>query len=497
MQQISASTLYDVSRCPHRVFMDRTCEPDKRDPVDGFSRLLWEHGIAHRSSVVSNICGPLVDLSDLRGDEKERATRASLAAGAQLVYSGRLTHDDLVGEPDLLRNGPKGYEAGDIRYGSASSDDELRPKDSYAVQLCLYTDILERRGISSGRTAFILDRDGVEVQYDLMRPRSSRSIETYWDEYLAVLQAAIRIGEGSEVTSAALTGHCKQCHWSTVCRSALVQSDDLTLIPEVGRSTRDQLVGRFPTVSRLAATSKAELLSTGEALIPGVGPKTLLKLWERSRLLSVPSATPYCRRRIDLPPVATEVFLDIEDDPLSDHCYLHGFCVRHVEGSTEHFAFYSDEATPEGEQQAYRDAWDLVRALPGDAPIYVYSAHEKAWWRRLQSRHADVCSIEEVEALFADRVIDLYTDVVRPMTEWPTYDHSVKSIARFLGFEWRDANPSGAASIAWYADWVRTRDSAIRSRILQYNEGDCRALITVLDGLRALPLLDSHGDMPS
>jgi predicted RecB family nuclease len=30
---------------------------------------------------------------------------------------------------------------------------------------------------------------------------------------------------------------------------------------------------------------------------------------------------------------------------------------------------------------------------------------------------------------------------------WPTRDHSIKTLAKFLGFHWRDNNPSGAASI--------------------------------------------------
>lgn len=47
-------------------------------------------------------------------------------------------------------------------------------------------------------------------------------------------------------------------------------------------------------------------------------------------------------------------------------------------------------------------------------------------------------------------MIDLYTDVVRKHTEWPTYNQSIKTLAQYLGFQWRDTHPSGAASIEWY-----------------------------------------------
>jgi uncharacterized protein YprB with RNaseH-like and TPR domain len=56
----------------------------------------------------------------------------------------------------------------------------------------------------------------------------------------------------------------------------------------------------------------------------------------------------------------------------------------------------------------------------------------------------------------------------------------------FLGFTWRDANPSGAASIEWYNHWVGTKDIATKDRSLAYNEDDCIATRVLLDGIRAL-----------
>jgi predicted RecB family nuclease len=34
----------------------------------------------------------------------------------------------------------------------------------------------------------------------------------------------------------------------------------------------------------------------------------------------------------------------------------------------------------------------------------------------------------------------------------------------------------GAASIEWFDRWIKTGDPAIRQRILDYNEDDCRAM---------------------
>jgi predicted RecB family nuclease len=64
--------------------------------------------------------------------------------------------------------------------------------------------------------------------------------------------------------------------------------------------------------------------------------------------------------------------------------------------------------------------------------------------------------------------------------------YSLKTLAKHLGFAWRDTHPSGAASIEWFDRWVTTRDTAMRQRILDYNEDDCRATRVLLDGIRAL-----------
>jgi hypothetical protein len=71
-------------------------------------------------------------------------------------------------------------------------------------------------------------------------------------------------------------------------------------------------------------------------------------------------------------------------------------------------------------------------------------------------------------------------------TEWPTRDHSIKTLANYLGFTWRDRHPSGAASIEWFDRWCRERNPDVKKRILDYNEDDCRATRFVLDGIRSL-----------
>jgi hypothetical protein len=83
-----------------------------------------------------------------------------------LIYGGRIAAGDLLGDPDLLRKDEAGYVAGDIKSGAGEegggNEGEGKPKKHYAVQLALYTDILERLGRSAGRRGFVWDIHGEE-----------------------------------------------------------------------------------------------------------------------------------------------------------------------------------------------------------------------------------------------------------------------------------------------------------------------------------------------
>jgi predicted RecB family nuclease len=186
--------------------------------------------------------------------------------------------------------------------------------------------------------------------------------------------------------------------------------------------------------------------------------------------------------------VRRELFFDIETDPMRDFCYLHGFLERSGSscGVERYVPFVAEKPDPAEERRAFAEAFSFVSGASPCA-VYYYSHYERTWWKKLQERYPDVASPEDVELLFGDpRTVDLYTDVVRRSTEWPTRDYSIKTLAKYLGFRWRDSSPSGAESVEWYHRWVESGDAAYRDRILRYNEDDCRATRVLLEGLRTL-----------
>ena len=498
MQQaklITASMLYNHLACPHRVVMDAFGDWNRRDKVSPFVEMLWARGNKYEATVVGGLGEPFVDLSTLAGDEKEAATRAAIARGEALIYNGRLSANGLLGEPDLLRREEDGYVAIDIKSGageeSAGEDEYGKLKKHYGVQIALYTDLLDQLGVSVGRYGYIWDVHGEEVRYDLDAALTKDPANTLWALYLGTRLEVGKLLTRETVSAPAAASVCKLCVWRSACLSAVKTADDLTLLPELGRAKRDALRAEFPTVHVLAAANVAGYVKGKKTEFPGVGPETLKRLQARAQLCVTPQAAPYFREPLALPTARLELFFDIETDPLRDLCYLHGFVARNErDASSERFvAFFAEEENPQAERDAFAAAWAFIREN-ADAVVVYYSKYERTVYRVLQAKYPEVCESDEIEALFAavpERSFDLYFDAVKK-SEWPTMDYSVKTLAKFCGFQWRDLDPSGASSIQWFDEWVNTRDPAMKQRILDYNEDDCVAMRVVLDRMRGMPV---------
>lgn len=485
---ITASILYNWIECPQRVANDACCDVSKRDEISPFVRMLWERGTLFERETVANLRQSFVDLSEVSEPDRERLTLLAMANGEPLIYGGSIRSGNLFGKPDLIRKELDGYVPGDIKSGrgreGGDERHEGRLKRNYGVQLALYVEILEDLGFSGGRRAFVLDIRGDQIAYDFEELPGS----DLWREYEKALAEARSIIARETVPRAAYSSVCKLCHWHTFCSRELTAADDLTLIPFLRRSDRDIMSDRIPTIADFASIDPEEFVKGRKTTFSGIGAERFRLLQARAAMLKARSPRPYLRQPINLGSFSSELFFDIEVDPLRDVCYLHGFVERkNGDNDTEQYvAFFADEASQAAERRAFAAAFGYLTSR-SCAGIYYYSKYERTIYRKLQQKYPEVCTRDDIEHLFdPERAVDLYGDVVLKATEWPTRDHSIKTLAKYLGFAWRDAHPSGAVSIEWFDRWCRERNPAVRQRILEYNEDDCRATRVLLDGIREL-----------
>jgi predicted RecB family nuclease len=223
----------------------------------------------------------------------------------------------------------------------------------------------------------------------------------------------------------------------------------------------------IPTIAAFSAIDPDGFIKGKKTMFPGIGADRLRRLQARATMLKGSPPKPYLRGTITLNHFPVELFFDVEVDPLRGVCYLHGLVERHNgDNSTERFVFFlAEEPTPKAEREAFIAALDFL-AAHADATIYYYSKYERTTYRRLQEKYPEVCTPEDVERLFEPpRAIDLYGDIVLKATEWPTRDHSIKTLAKYLGFTWRDANPSGAHPSNGLTAGAQARNPAAHPRL--------------------------------
>ncbi|HBZ35956.1 MAG TPA: hypothetical protein DEO33_06035 [Rikenellaceae bacterium] len=488
---VTSSRLYDFMQCPHKVWRDiYGPQEEKIDEKNPFIELLWEKGVLHEKEIISEV-GAFVDLSEGTIEERIDKTSAEMKKGTPLIYQGVLKFNNLLGIPDLLRMiSPGKYLPIDIKSGKGFEGDDFdeeegKPKKHYAVQLSLYVEILLNLSFADEKKGAIVDVSGKELTYLLENPQGVRNAQTWWELYLDIKNSIVELLSNTIQDRPAISGTCKLCPWYNSCKKWCLEKEDLTKIFYLGRNLRDVLSKDLgiEKVSELRKLDIPDILAKkkkDKTFLKGFGETLLKKFINRAAILDE-IKKPILHQQIQFPEVKNELFFDIEDDPTQDFVYLHGIYCRNQKG--ESFVYFlAKENSRDSEKVAWKEFWNFINTLPsGDFAVYYYANHEKTTYKRLNQRYPDVIENEKREAFFANpNVIDLY-QIIQKNTDWPLSNYSLKDIATYLGFKWRDETPSGALSILWYNDFIQNRSQELLKRILEYNEDDCKATMVLKD----------------
>lgn len=480
---LTATDVASMTRCEHRVYLDRFGNPDARVPYPDFLQILWESGRLHEEEVIAGLAYVTPAGEDL--DTRFESSVAAMAAGEPLIYHAFLKTGGLTGEPDLLKRveqpsrfGAHSYVPVDIKVGHAWANPKakkLKAKPHYISQLCAYAEMLGSLQGVTPTTGYVIDADGQWVLLDLL---------DFWPEYESLRETARRFASGAQVTGPAKKADCDQCVWFDACDRALREREDVTLVAGVGQSAQARLwqLG-VKTVSQLAEADPALLVT-----VKGIGPAFAERWTHQARVQKGVKAE--VRQPWSPPVVRYDVSYDIEDFMFDASVYLHGLLVRSAE--TTRFGMPTQEGTDwgrydaicatadEAEESVWRRFLARVEEIDAldDYAVYVYSSHEQTHLAKLQARHGSSAALDR----FTSRFIDLY-EVVRNHFVFPTEGTSLKDIANFCGFSWRDRDPGGSQSIAWWAHYLKdpAANAHLRDRVIAYNEDDVRASLAVRD----------------
>jgi predicted RecB family nuclease len=202
---------------------------------------------------------------------------------------------------------------------------------------------------------------------------------------------------------------------------------------------------------------------------------------------------------------AIEEDLDIEDS--NGYVYLIGVRTtgrkrvgEDVRNRAEYHSFVNWDKSPEGEARVFAEFWEHVKGMRTYAKtnrwgyrLYHYSHHEPSSFKALAIRHnglPGIPTLDEVIAFFEQKdVIDMYPLMTSQLI-WPTESSTLKELAKWVRFTWRDSDPGGGNSMAWYDNAVNHIEETVREenrkRILEYNADDVAAQVALRDWLTRL-----------
>ncbi|MBD2778699.1 TM0106 family RecB-like putative nuclease [Iningainema tapete] len=504
---INAELLLQYQRCKRRPFLDTYSDRRQRDAANDLLVKLQQDKIAHQQSVLKHFTyeQPAYPYRDWR--QGETATLELMRLGVECIHQGVLSFDTegytLISRPDLLLKQP-GYSCfGDWIYVPATIELGKRPKQEYQVVAAFHAFVLARWLQVELDTAWLILRgkeSGYAVDLDKWMPQMQ--------ETLADLIQSLEQVEAPEVFIS--RQRCSLCPWYSQCYAIAHSTKHLSLLPGVTPVRYKQLQAlSITTVESLAQTSPTELEN-----LPGfdsqIAPKLVLQAQSvfLNRPLIVESTHVFSNERILLGGLSSnhevlpqkssqlllepqtsfinnritnshpiELYFDIEAQPDLDLDYLLGVLVVDKQANTE--KFYSLLAEKESDEELiWQQFLDLVWQYP-QAPIYHFCVYEFDTTRRLAKLYRTPQSVVQP---VLDRFVDVYAELTQSVA-LPVESYALKAIARWLGFEWRDVDATGAKCIYWYDQWLKTGDHSLLEIIQRYNEDDCRATRSVKDWL--------------
>lgn len=474
--------LFHYQRCGRRAYLDLYGDDDRRDAPSDYLQKLKQDSAHHRRQVLQDYA-PRHRPDFPKGDWAAggQATQALMAAGVEtieqavLVADGPVAGVQLVSRPDLLvklagwsRWGNWTYAPIDIKLGK-------KPKLDYQVIATFHAYVLSRvQGVWPEQTWLAL-RGGQHYAIDLSR--QVLKLQTVLNGCLQDL--------GSPDPTEPFISHsrCDLCHWYSHCYQAAKATRHLSLLPGVTPARYEHLQAHHLTTVEALATANPKHL----APLPGFGDAVAEKLVHQAQAFlgncPIPRATgpggEFPLWPEDLPGGEFELYFDIEAAPDQNLIYLHGVLVVNQRTGEETFHALLAES-PHQERQAWENFLDLVHTYP-DAPIYHFCPYEAQTMTKLGRRYGTAQST-------IDRLLERFFDVHKCVTEavtLPVESYALKHIARWIGFDWRDAGANGAQSICWYNAWTESQDRTHLEAILRYNEDDCRATYRIKEWLVA------------
>jgi uncharacterized protein len=384
--------------------------------------------------------------------------------GEQRIWQPALSHGDFRGEPDYLeRRDTAASDFGAYHYVAVDIKNVERVNPGHRSQAGLYAVLLEH---AQGRAP---DEGYVStVPFAAVLAMDTKECRSAFQE--ATLE--IRASRNGEALAPYVSSGCKQSPWFADCVALAEQNDDLALLNNVRESTMRKLRKRgYSTLTDVAGMAVPEV-----ARDSGLPAEVLERHQLQARCLR--SGEHLFRERPELPVADTEVYFDVEGDPLRIKEYLFGVATRtSPSGPLEYEKFLA--TMPAGEKAMWNRFLKWLGKLPeGTLAVYHFGSYEISRLSLLGQKYGGSPALDRFRA----SMIDL-AEVVKGCVVLPLYFYSLKDIGRYVGFDRGAAIAAGGESVSWYEAWLASKDRKKLDTIVDYNKDDVLATAALKDWL--------------
>jgi uncharacterized protein len=276
------------------------------------------------------------------------------------------------------------------------------------------------------------------------------------------------------------------CKWSKVCEDGREKAKDLSLVANLRKDQRKQLIATdIKTIEELA-------LATDEARPSGISTDTFNRLRHQAKMQTKqdndPKKTVFHevfspRGLAQMPKPSTgDVWFDMEGDPFAlapDGLeYLFG-AITHDKGVDEFTPFWAHSA--EAEKKAFEDFVDWVQARRASWPdlhVYHYASYERTRMTNLASRYAT--REATIDDWLRNGILVDLLKVVQQSIRVSQRSYSIKKLEPLYGFERKEEVQTAGDSVVDYESYLDLIDNEENDKaqakldgIEDYNKADC------------------------
>lgn len=437
----SASDLSTHISCKHASQLNRKLALKEIDRIfrdDPVLDALKKRGQEHEDQYVKHLISNGKSVTDSSRKTFD-ATLDAMREGKDVIVQGRLAFDKWEGFPDILLKVANESKFGNWSYEVQDTKLSRSTRTTTIIQLCFYTDLLERIQGATPKTFHVVMPGDIGEQPFQIEEYSLSDFKAYY--------AFIRNRFSELMNSSPLptypdeVEHCSICNWWSDCDKRRRKDDYLSLVAGIWKSQIEEL--KKQDIATLESFALAEKLSRPErgnfeSLVKRqLQAKIQLEGRMMQSLIHNPIQPIEQNRGFNrLPePSVGDVYLDIEGDAFfSGGSLEYLFGIAHYEnGIIQYEKFWATNRVEERHafEKVMQFIFDRLKRFP-NLSIYHYGVYETATVKRLAHRYA-VAEQELDDLLRKEKFIDLHTTVKEGLIA-SVERYSLKDIEKFTKF---------------------------------------------------------------